>query len=229
VIRAPRALALVVLLAGCLGPSEPRAGGPPDEGRSPDPDPPEAPPSEELRFAHEHAALAIIVDGQRANLRDPAYDLSRTRDVRAHMHVGEADGGSAVHVEAEFPGGIPNLTLAEVFSLLGMTLEGGRLALNPQAAHGPIERSDGERSTLRVFFRPMLPDGAFGPWTQIEDYPRWVPRHANRILVTFGEAAGEELERQLAEAMQPPIRPFNLGRFASPETQDGPLRPFAEA
>ncbi|HVL86976.1 MAG TPA: hypothetical protein VM681_03060 [Candidatus Thermoplasmatota archaeon] len=181
------------------------------------------------RFAHEHPALAIFVDGERINLRDPVYDYGRTQDLRSHMHVTEPDGGSTWHIEGNFRGGIPDITMASALERLGILLRSGHLRMNPDAAHGPIEVRDGGNATLRLFYARILPDRTYGDppnWAPVEDYVNFVPRHGYRILVTFGNQTGEELAAMLTAAMNPPIAPENLSVFASPETPDGPLVRF---
>ncbi|HSG50043.1 MAG TPA: hypothetical protein VLA43_19620 [Longimicrobiales bacterium] len=135
---------------------------------------------------HLHAAFAVYVDGERVEFTDPYFDLGRSGFLRAHLHAPDQD---IMHVEGE-----PGLTLEEFFRLsLRAELDQGALRLDEEV-HGGLTVVDNATHPLRLF---VAPDGG-GAWSQVLHVPGYVMHDRDRILLTYGNATGAELEAQFA-------------------------------
>ena len=137
-----------------------------------------APAAQPPASIHEHARLAVFVDGARVDYSGEAFDLAQRGFLRGHLH---APDGETLHVE-----GPPGLTLGEFFARsLGGSLEGDRVTLH-----------DG-----RAFDAPvrLLVSEAGGAWREVPDAAAHEPRDGHRLLLVVG-AAPEALPAWAADA-----------------------------
>lgn len=145
---------------------------------------------------HDHAAFRVYVNGERLPFTDPAFDLSRTGYVRAHLHVTEPHAGETIHIEDRFPRGEPNVTLNEFLASLGMELDDGRLALS--RVHGGETLTDNTTHSVKLAIRRDA--GTFAP------RPSWgehVLANCDSVLISYGPRS-DNLEPQEASIAMPP-------------------------
>lgn len=141
---------------------------------------------EPSEFVHLHATFAVFANGERINFTDPAFDLQSSGYLRAHMHNPDP---ASMHIEGE-----PGLTLSEFFQLaLASEISRDSMTLHPEVHGGVTYTSEGNQ-TLRVF---VAPNGG-NQWTQLPHVSDYVMRDLDRILITYGNASGEELAAQFA-------------------------------
>lgn len=197
----PLVVVAALLLAGCAspGPADPNIFGTPPPP-SPAPPPAANNTTAPVAFAHEHVAFALFLGGERVLFNHSDYDLSSVRQVRAHLHVTEKDGGGIVHVEDRFPGGVPDVTLAEFFALHGVRLANGSLTLDTRDGHNGTTWND----TAAARWRVLVQAAPNATWNASS--PALVLRDGQRILVAYGTLSPEEIEREEAAVPTPPTR-----------------------
>lgn len=138
-----------------------------------------------LAFAHEHAAFAMFVDGERVRFDSPEYDFSRFNE-GFHMHSGETNYGSIWHIEDTFRGGTPDLPLSRYFGAWGFTFRQGFVRLDTNAGHNGSEYPDSGNRTWKLYTAFYTGFG-WGNWTRVEgDYSKFVPRDGDKLLITHG-------------------------------------------
>jgi hypothetical protein len=195
-MRAALPLLAAMLLAGCAAPP-PEA---PANGTAPPTDAPTPQVNATLppKFAHEHAAFALFLAGERVAFNDTAYDLSRVGQVRAHLHVTERDGGSIVHVEGAFPGGVPNVTLQEFLAIHGVRFAPPSLTLDAQDHHNGTTWND----TAAVAWQVWLQPGRNASWEPAA--PGLLLRDGQRVLLTYAPLGSAEIAAQQGAVPEPP-------------------------
>jgi len=146
-------------------------------------------------MAHQHAAFALFLEGERVRFNDTDYDLTNRRNFTAHLH--SAEGGDIIHLEGSFPNGVPDVTLASFFRNHGVSFQPGALTLDTFDHHNGTAWPDNATHRWRVWVQP-----AAGNWTLAPDGPGLVLRDHDRILVTYGEPSPEELARERAAVRQ---------------------------
>lgn len=137
------------------------------------------------KFIHEHATFRVYVEGEALNYSDDAFLLLERRFVPAHLH-GEPYAAT-IHIE-----GTRRATFGEFFSrtLMG-EVTSSRLVLDDARHGGAVHEEDGTK-TLRLFVAPLGSD----EWREVEDIPGYVLHGDERLLLTFGAPAPEDLEMQ---------------------------------
>lgn len=193
-MRRPAAglLALALLLAGCTAPEGPAGSGGDGGSGGNDTTGGDPPADRTPRFAHEHAAFALWVAGERVSFRHADYDLGRIGIMRTHLHVQANGGEHIVHIEDRFPGGIPDATLGEFLLSLGIDARAGYLKLDTRDGHNGTAFPDGATHQWQVWLRP-----ANGTWAPAPAGFGHVLRNEHRILVTYA-APGDDLVAQQA-------------------------------
>lgn len=168
------------------------------------------------KFAHEHPAFAIFADGERYDFNDPAYDSSRIAD-KVHFHIrGPLQDASTWHVEANFPGGIPNLPLKDIFGQYSVVFGKGRLKLDTLDGHRGEEWLDSGNKTWRVFVSKQAVGADRQPFAELTagsallpegaardggDYSLYVARDLDKILITYGadDATAAQQQTQVTD------------------------------
>lgn len=206
-MRAPAAAVavLALLLAGC-------ASAPPPDGGPWPPGPPGQPAATlnlSRQFVHEHASFALWILGERVSFNHTDHDLSRVRNVTAHLHIGERDGEHVVHVEGPFPGGVHDVALADFFRIHGIAFAHGALTLGTRGGHNGTAWNDTADRRWEVHVQPR--DGA---WALAAEGPAHRLREGERVLVTFG-ALPSQLDAQ-KESVPPPPSPARRGNVTGP-------------
>lgn len=204
-------LVLAFLVAGCTAAPPTTQPGPGDGATAP-PAPPPGPPGTvnlSMQSAHEHAAFALFLAGERVSFNHSAYDLQAVRAVRAHLHVQQEHGEHVIHVEDHFPGGAPNVTLAEFFGFHGLRFARGALTLDTRDGHNGTAWNDTPDKAWQVWSAPRN-----GTFAEVLDGPGLVLREGQRVLVTYA-APGDDLAAQQAAVPEPP-RPVSRGNLTSP-------------
>jgi hypothetical protein len=165
------------------------------------------------KFGHEHPTFLLMIGGQEVSFNDPAYDLNRgVGGGRVHMHYsgpGDPTKMNTWHVEAFFPGGIPDVTMKAIFEQYQVTFSQGYVKLDKLDSHNGTEWRDTGNQTWHVFVSRTVdhaPQGNRTAWEQVPgDYSQFVPRDGDHILITYGDLSPTEIARQ--EALVPEARP----------------------
>lgn len=191
-MRLPGLLVLAaLLLAGCASPAPP-ASKPAPSGTV----------TVGARFAHEHAGWAMFLLGERVNFTDAAYDLASVRNLSAHLHVAEEHGGGIVHIEGDFRGGAPDVTLQGFLRTLGVQLTGAGLTLDTRDHHNGTTWN----GTAQLRWRVLTGAGESGntTWRDAREGALLPLRDGLRVLLTYG-AAGDDVARQGEAVPFPPV------------------------
>jgi hypothetical protein len=151
--------------------------------------------------------------GERVAFTDAAYDLSRIGNLSAHLHVAEPDGGSIVHIEGNFSGGVPDVTLQSFLRTLGVRFDGANLTLDTRDHHNGTAWN----GTAQRRWQVLVANTTSGRTTWSEAAPgALLPlRDGTRLLLTYG-ADPEQLAAQEQAVPVPPAR------APAPSTQPGP-------
>jgi hypothetical protein len=193
-------LLAALLLAGCAAPPPAPDPGPPDATRPPDASVDVTRPV----FVHGHAAFALFILGEEVNFTHADYDASRVFG-RTHLHtLPPAGNGHIVHIEANFAGGVPNVTLAEFFAQYNVTFRAGFLRLDTHDAHNGSAWHDDGAQSWRVLVSRWGPPGRL-PFQAVEGDPAQVmPRDGDQVLVSYGAQGDAELAREERAVPEPP-------------------------
>lgn len=138
---------------------------------------------------HEHADFALFIDGEQYSFNQPAMVSEEGEDadrVHPYLHI-HPPRYTVVHVH------LSASTWEEFFDSLGFTLKDATIS-GVERDQACLEMPDGAKhcagagKTLRFFRNGVEVDGIAA--TEIQDM--------ERVLITFGNASGEEIARQLA-------------------------------
>lgn len=157
-----------------------------------------------LKFAHEHPSFALFIEDQAVSFNDRAYDASEVSG-RVHMHLAAGDPVkmNTWHVESNFPNGVPDLTLAQIFEIYGVTFRQGYLKLDTKDGHNGTEWADAGAKTWRVYVSKLVANETGNvrqPFVQLPgDYSAHVPRDLEKILITYGDLTPAQVEAQQAQ------------------------------
>lgn len=180
-------LVLALLLAGCLAPPPP----------APVPAPP-LPPAP----AHEHAAFAMFIHEERVRFDHPDYDLNATGFPRAHLRTAEPRGEHVIHLEGDFPGGVPDVNLSAFLGSLGVRFAPGSLTLDLRDGHNGSAWNDTRAARWQVWVQQGSAGSASGAQT-VPLGPAHVLRGGQRVLVTYAPP-GSPVAGQLLGIPEPP-------------------------
>ena len=159
------------------------------------------------KFAHEHPAYALYIEGEHVTFNHPDYDARAIND-KVHIHYrGDEASAATWHVEANFPNGIPDLTLQQIFAQYGLTFRHGYLKLDTKDGHNGTEWPDRGDHRWRVFVSKVVV-GENGnerqPFTEVPgDYSQYVPRDFEKILITYGNLTAEQIQMQQQAIPEP--------------------------
>lgn len=150
------------------------------------------------KFIHEHPTFAVFVNGARVPFTNPAYDAGQSGMDRFHMHQGQGFG-EVVHVEGNYPGGVPDVTFAEMFDRFGLEFRQGHLTQDSRPPQNGSAWADGAQGTWRMYLSKAV-EGQNGPFEAYAgDYTSYAPRSMDKVLFTYGTEAfltPQELSRQ---------------------------------
>ncbi|MBI2546398.1 hypothetical protein HYV81_04415 [Candidatus Woesearchaeota archaeon] len=124
----------------------------------------------QLGSVHEHADIAIYVDGTQLDLSQLRYQLT---DKFVHLEEGRGD---VLHKHAT------GVTIGYFLSTLGFAFEGNCITFESR------KLCDTTTKKLRVYVNGML----------IDNYKDYEFFDLDKILVTYGEGSQEDIDRQLA-------------------------------
>ncbi len=127
---------------------------------------------------HIHADLKVYIEGSALDLSQERYMSSEGHTLSDVIHLHDGDG-EVVHMHAR------GITLSEFFSSLNMTLNSTCLRLDDGTPY-----CDSGEKRLRMLVKP---EG--GEWGQ--EPGAYVFGDLDRILITYGNASGAELEAQM--------------------------------
>lgn len=191
------AAAAATLLAGCATPAPPGGGN----GTAAPPAAPGTPAADApLQWGHEHATFALFILGERVSFNHVDYDLSRVRVMRAHLHVPDE---FTIHIEDDFPGGIPTVTVAEFLGVHGVRFATGALTLDRKDGHNGTTWNDTAQARWHVLVEPANQTAA-----EAAAGPGHVLREGQRVLVSYAPP-GTDFAPQFAAFPAPksPTRP----------------------
>lgn len=121
--------------------------------------------------AHDHVDFKLYLDGQ-------AVDFSQAKCQARHSNVHvEGGDGDVIHIHSA------HVTMGGFFETLGIQFNGTCLVMDAGEAY-----CSGEGKTLK-FYVNERPNGEFD---------RYVLRHLDRILVSYGDESEADLQQQLA-------------------------------
>lgn len=170
------------------------------------------------KFAHEHPAFSIFADGEQVTFNHQDYDASRISD-KVHFHIrGPLQDASTWHVEAMFPGGIPDLSLSQIFGQYGVTFAKGRMKLDTKDGHTGQEYADAGNKTWHLYVSKMTAGEERQPFVEVTagsallpegaartngDYSAYVPRDLDKMLLHYGPADAATIAAQQAQVPDP--------------------------
>lgn len=178
-------------------------------------------PPQPNKFAHEHPAFTIFADGQQIDFNHQDYDASKISD-KVHFHIrGPLQDASTWHVEASFPGGIPNLGLDDIFGQYGVTFRKGSMQLDTKDGHTGQTFADAGNKTWHVYVSKatntasgiqrepfveltpgstLLPEGSA---RDTGDYSQYAARDLDKILLHYGPGDPATIAQQQAQVPDP--------------------------
>lgn len=125
---------------------------------------------------HTHADFALFLDGEEITPLAPRYFV---RAPQAHVEAG-AGAGSVIHMHAT------NVPLGNFFRTLNMRFDNNCFRLD-----NGKEYCSNENKTLKMFVR-----GSGGQWEESRQFHTYVFKDLDQILITYGDEAQQEIERQ---------------------------------
>lgn len=135
---------------------------------------------------HNHASLAVFVNGDRVNYSGAAFDLAARQYLAAHLHAPNQD---ILHLEGRI-----RITISDIFArALASSISHNALRLDKIEHSGETFVSN-ETHHLSMYVSPAFSDG----WVRVRDIPSYEPRQKDRLLVTYGVFDQEALEREFA-------------------------------
>src|SRR3989344_4323995 len=126
----------------------------------------------ENEFYHVHADFAVYINGKKLDFNLPIYS---ERDPRIHLHIRNQYGDSVIHVE----GG--HAKLGEFFTSLGMKLTENCFRTTS------VNFCNDHRRTLKFYVNGI----------RNKDFGNYDIKDLDRILITFGNEAEEEMKKQM--------------------------------
>jgi hypothetical protein len=126
----------------------------------------------EDEFYHVHTDFAVYINGRKMDFDSSIYS---ERDPRIHLHIRNQYGDSVIHVEAR------DVNLGDFFDSLGM-----KLTENCFRTRSVNFCNDGSR-TLKMYVNGI----------RNNDFGNYEIKDLDRILITFGNEAEEEIKKQM--------------------------------
>jgi hypothetical protein len=153
------------------------------------------------KFAHEHAAFSMFVNGQQVDFGSPQYDCRAAQICDAvHMHTAsETPESHVLHIEGLYLGGNPDWTLQKTFEQYGFRFAKGDITMDTRAGHDGKEYRDQGNATWRFLVSKVAGEQRqpFQNVTDlVPDYTQYVPREQDKVLMTYGDLTPQQIQQQ---------------------------------